>query len=263
MLRNAMLAVLVAAVGGTAANAAVQSKVITYKYDGTTLKGYLAWDDAVKGKRPGVLVVHEFWGLNDYARKRADELAKLGYVAFACDMYGDGKTTEHPKEAGKFAAEVRMNLKMWQGRALAGLKVLQDSELVDGKNLAAIGYCFGGSTALQLAYAGAPLKAVATFHAALPTPTAEQAAAIKARILVCHGGADKFIPEEAIDKFKGGLDTAKVKYEFISYPGVVHSFTVPGADKVGFDGLKYDARADQDSWQRMQKLFSATFMTGK
>src|SRR5947209_5512302 len=116
------------------ARAEVKSKTVTYEYDGVTFKGHLAWDDAAKGKRPGVLVVHEWWGLNDYARKRADELAKLGYVAFACDMYGEGKTTEHPKEAGKFATEVRMNLKLWQGRALAGLKVLQDNELVDGKN---------------------------------------------------------------------------------------------------------------------------------
>src|SRR3954463_6615689 len=135
MMRNALLAVLVAAVGGTAADAAGKTKVVEYKYDGTTLKGFLAWDDAAQGKRPGVLVVHEWWGLNDYARKRAEELAKLGYVAFACDMYGNGKTTEHPKEAGEFAGEVRKNLKMWQGRALAGLKVLQDSDLVDGNNL--------------------------------------------------------------------------------------------------------------------------------
>jgi dienelactone hydrolase len=263
MLRNAFLAVLAAAVGATAADAAVKTKVVEYTYDGTKLKGFLAWDDAAKGKRPGVLVVHEWWGLNDYARKRAEELAKLGYVAFACDMYGDGKTTEHPKEAGKFAGEVRMNLKLWQGRALAGLKILQDNEMVDGANLAAIGYCFGGSTALQLAYTGAPLKAVATFHAALPTPTAEQAKAIKPKIVICHGGADKFIPQEAIDKFRGALDTAKVSYDFVSYPGVVHSFTVPGIDKVGVEGLKYDAKADQDSWARMLKLFGATLTSGK
>src|SRR5205823_2382732 len=127
------LAVCVAAVGGSTADAAIKTKVVTYTYDGTTLKGFLAWDDAAKGKRPGVLVVHEWWGLNDYARKRAEELAKLGYVAFACDMYGEGKTTEHPKEAGQFAGEVRKNLKMWQGRAQAGLKVLQSQETVNPK----------------------------------------------------------------------------------------------------------------------------------
>jgi dienelactone hydrolase len=263
MKRIVLLAALVVAMSGTTAGAAVKTKVITYTYDGTTLKGVLAWDDAVKGKRPGVLVVHEFWGLNDYARKRAEELAKLGYVAFACDMYGDGKTTEHPKEAAKFAGEVRMNLKTWQGRAMAGLKVLQDSELVDGKNLAAIGYCFGGSTALQLGYAGAPIKAVATFHAALPTPSGEEAKAIKARLLICHGADDTFIPKEAIDKFRAALDGAKVDYKFISYPGVVHSFTVPGADKVGVKGLRYDEAADRDSWTQLQTLLRGVFATSK
>jgi dienelactone hydrolase len=263
MTRHAVLAVLVAAVGGSLANAEVKTKVVNYAHDGTNLKGFLAWDDAVKGKRPGVLVVHEWWGLNDYARKRAEELAKLGYVAFACDMYGDGKVTDHPDDAGKFAGEVRKNLKAWQGRALAGLKVLQDNEMVDGNSLAAIGYCFGGSTALQLAYTGAPVKAVATFHAALPTPSATDAKAIKAKIVVCHGEADKFIPQKAIDEFRAALDAAKVQYDFVSYPGVVHSFTVPGADKVGIAGMKYDAKADQDSWARMLKLFKETLKASK
>src|SRR5262249_8165745 len=146
MLRATFLAVIALAVSSGIAHAAVKTKVVEYKYNGTTLKGYLAWDDAVKGKRPGVLVVHEFWGLNDYARKRAEQIAELGYVAFAADMYGNGKTTEHPKEAGQMAGEVRKNLKTWEGRGLASLKVLQDHELVDSKRLAAIGYCFGGST---------------------------------------------------------------------------------------------------------------------
>src|SRR5262245_64662907 len=140
MKMKLLLVGFIALVHGNVARAALQTKEITYNCKGVTLKGYLAWDDAATGKRPGVLVVHEWWGLNDYARKRAEELAKLGYVAFACDMYGDGKTTEHPKEAGQFATEVRNNLKAWQGRALAGLKILQDSDLVDANNLAAIGY---------------------------------------------------------------------------------------------------------------------------
>ncbi len=263
MLRTLLLAAGVLALGGGAAQAAVKSKVVTYEYDGVPLKGYLAWDDSFSGKRPGVLVVHEWWGLNDYARKRADELAKLGYVAFACDMYGGGKTTEHPKEAGAFAGEVRKNLKTWQGRALAGLKVLQGNEHVDGQKLAAIGYCFGGSTALELAYAGAPLKAVATFHAALPVPTPEQAKAIKARILVCHGADDAFIPPETIQKFKAALDAAKVDYKFESYPGAVHSFTVPTADKVGMKGMAYNAAADRQSWEAMQALFRETIGAAK
>jgi dienelactone hydrolase len=258
MLRILLLAVFVLSISATAVNGAVKTKDVNYTYDGVKLKGLLVWDDAITGKRPGVLVVHEWWGLNDYARKRAEDLAKLGYVAFACDMYGDGKSTEHPKEALQFATEVRNNLKTWQGRAIAGLKVLQDSDMVDSDKLAAIGYCFGGSTALQLAYTGAPLKAVATFHAALPAATPEQAKATKARILICHGADDTFIPKESIDKFKAALDAAKVNYEFQSYPGAVHSFTVRGAEKAGVNGLAYNEAADQKSWASMQALFGDT-----
>src|SRR5437868_4041249 len=174
----------------SAARAEVKTKTVPYEYGGVTFKGYLAWDDSTTGKRPGVLVLHEWWGLNEYARKRAEQLAGLGYVAFAGDMYGEGKTTEHPKEAGQFAGEVRKNVAVWQGRAQAALKVLTEQPQVDAAKLAAIGYCFGGSTALELAYTGADLKAVATFHAALPIPDAEQARAIKAKVLVNHGAAD-------------------------------------------------------------------------
>jgi dienelactone hydrolase len=236
------------------AHAEVKSKTITYTHDGTTFKGYLAWDDAIKGKRPGVLVIHEWWGLNDYARKRADQLAGLGYVAFACDMYGDGKTTEHPKEAGEFAGTVRKNVKNWQGRAQAALKVLKEQDTVDTDKLAAIGYCFGGSTALQLAYTGADLKAVATFHAALPVPEADQAKAIKAKLLICHGAADKFIPEDVITKFRGALEDAKVDYEMIYFGGAKHSFTVQGVDKKGVEGLAYNAEAERRAWEALQGL---------
>jgi dienelactone hydrolase len=263
MLRILLLAVVVLAVSATAANSAVKTKDITYTYDGKSFKGMLAWDDAVQGKRPGVLVVHEFWGLNDYAKHRAEVLAKLGYVAFACDMYGDAKSTQHPKEAAEFAGEVRKNTKTWQGRALASLKVLEDCDKVDSKNLAAIGYCFGGSTALELAYAGAPLKAVATFHAALPVPTTEQAKAIKPRIVICHGADDSFIKQETINEFKAALDGAKVNYQFNSYPGAVHSFTVPGAEKVGLKGIAYNKSADEQSWQAMQNLFRETLTASK
>src|SRR5262245_59212779 len=143
--------------GAGIAGAAVQTKTITYEYGGTTLKGHLAWDDAVKGKRPGILVVHEFFGLDDYARKRAEQLAGMGYVAFAADMYG--KLVEHPNDAREMAAAVRKDPKVWQGRALAGLKILQGQENVDPSKLAAIGYRFGGSTVLQLALAGGDVKA--------------------------------------------------------------------------------------------------------
>jgi dienelactone hydrolase len=233
----------------------VKTKTIAYEHDGTKLKGYLAYDNAVKGKRPGVLVVHEWWGLNEFAKKRAEALAKLGYVAFAPDMYGDGKTTEHPKEAKAMADKVRENVKSWRARAAAGLKVLKEQEQTDGKKLAAIGYCFGGSTALQLAYTGEDLSAVVTFHAALPAPSADEAKKIKAKLLICHGAADPFIPEDAIAKFRKALEGAKADYQFISYGGAQHSFTVPGIDKVGVKGLSYQERADTRSWRAMQAHF--------
>ena len=168
-------------------HAAVVTKTIDYEYDGAKLKGFLAYDDATAEKRPACLVVHEWWGLNDYAKERCKKLAELGYVAFAVDMYGDGKSVEHPDDARKMATAVRQNLKTWRGRAEAGLKQLTSQPNVDAAKVAAIGYCFGGSTCLQLAYSGADLKAVATFHAALPTPTPEEAKAIKAKLYVAHG----------------------------------------------------------------------------
>ncbi|HVL11747.1 MAG TPA: dienelactone hydrolase family protein [Gemmata sp.] len=256
-----MLRVLIAAAAVLAAGtaeAAVVTKVVEYEYDGAKLKGYLAYDDAVTGKRPGVLVVHEWWGLDDYARTRAKQLAEMGYVAFAADMYGEGKTVNHPDDARKMATTVRENLKSWRGRAEAGLKQLAGQPNVDPTKLAAIGYCFGGSTCLQLAYSGADLKAVATFHAALPTPTAAEAKAVKPRIYVAHGADDAFIPEKAIADFKAALDAAKVKYTFESFPGVVHSFTVPGADAHMIKGMKYDRAADEKSWKEMKALFKDT-----
>lgn len=237
------------------AGAAVQTREIEYDHDGTKLKGVLTYDDAVTGKRPAVLVFHEWWGLDDDARMRARQLAGLGYVAFAADMYGVGKITEHPMEARKMAEAVRMNQMTWLGRAQAALKVVQAQEQVDKDNIAAIGYCFGGSTALVLAYSGAPLKAVNTFHAALPTPTPEQARAIKAKVVVAHGGDDAFISKESIEKFKAALDEAGVKYKFDSYPGAVHSFTVKEADKKAIKGMGYNEAADAKSWQAMRDLF--------
>ena len=174
-------------------------------------------------------------------------------------MYGEGKATQHPDEAAKMAAEVRKNTKTWQGRAQAALKILQGHELVDPSKVAAIGYCFGGSTALELAYSGADLAAVATFHAALLVPEPEQAKAIKAKILINHGAADAFVPEETCQKVRAAFEAAKVDYEFIYYGGAVHSFTVAEADKVGMKGIAYNAAADRRSWQAMLDLFHETF----
>lgn len=240
------------------ATAAVKTEEVKYTFDGIEFVGLVAYDDAQAGKRPGVLVVHEWWGLNEHAKERAKKLAGLGYVAFACDMYGAGKTTEHPADAQKMAGAVRANIDVWRGRAATALKTLAAHPKCDGSKLGAIGFCFGGSTALQLAYSGADLKAVCTFHAALPEPKPEEAKAIKGKIVVCHGADDKFVSDKSIAAFKAALDKAGVKYEFHSYPGVVHSFTAKDADKVGNPGMKYDKDADEKSWASMTALFAET-----
>jgi dienelactone hydrolase len=258
MLRAFAVAAGVLAAAGSV-KAAVQTKTIAYKEGGVECQGFLAWDDAIQGPRPGVLVVHEWWGLNDYARSRALELAKLGYVAFAADMYGEGKSTTHPKEAGEMATKVRTNIDHWRKRAEAALDVLKAQPQCDKSKLAAIGYCFGGSTALELAYAGADLKAVVTFHAALPAPNDEDVNRIKANILVCNGADDTFIPKASIEAFRNKLEKGNVKFDIVSYPGAVHSFTVADAAKHGMAGLKYNQAADEDSWKRMLALFKEKF----
>ena len=152
---------------------------------------------------------------------------------------------------------LRANPKAWRGRATAAFLQLTAQPNVDASKIAAIGYCL--DTAFQLAYAGADLKAVVTFHSALPTPTDAEAMAIKAKVLVCLGASDTFIPEQAIKDFRAALDTAGVNLDFVTYEGVLHSFTSPNADRVGNPGMKYDKDADEDSWRRMKELFTATF----
>jgi len=257
MRRLLTLATLMALTGTAAAD--VKKVPVDYEFDGVTLKGELYYDDALAGKLPGVLVVHEWWGLNEHARGRAAALAKLGYAAFACDMYGDGKVAEHPQDATKMAGDVRKNMAVWQGRAKAALDTMAKQTKVDATKMAAIGYCFGGSTALQLAYTGADLKAVVTFHASLPAVTAAQAKAIKAKVLVNNGELDKFISEQSIDTFTETLNAAKVPLDFRSYAGAVHSFTVLDAGKHKIDGMAYNEAADTQSWAAMKELFKQAF----
>ena len=258
-MNRIVLTLLIAALCQSAAFAAVKTEVVNYKVGDTTCKGYLAYDDAIKGQRPGILVVHEFWGLDNYAKKRAEQLAGLGYVAFAADMYGEGKTTEHPKEAGAMAGAVRMNQKEWLARANAGLKVLRDHPLVDGKKLASIGYCFGGSTSLALANSGSDIKAAVSFHGALLIPSDEEAKKITTKILICHGAKDSFIKDDTIQKMRSVYDRNKVDYQMIYYGGAVHSFTVPEADAKKIDGIRYDPAADRRSWAAMRALFDEVF----
>ncbi len=233
---------------------AIQTKTIEYQAGNIKAKGFLAWDDAIQGARPGVLVVHEWWGLNDYAKQRAEMLAKEGYVALACDMYGDGKLASHPKEAGEMAGLVRANQGEWRNRASAALTLLKAQPQCDSKRLAAIGYCFGGSTALQLAYSGADLGVVGVFHGSLPTPTEAEAKSIKGTILVCHGSLDSFVSPESIQAFSTALNSAGTDWEMDYYSQTKHSFTDPEADKHGIPGIAYNKAADQRSWQRLLGL---------
>ena len=237
--------------------AEIQSKVISYEHGDVQLEGFLAWDDAKTGKRPGVMVVHEWWGLNEYARDRARQLARLGYAAFAVDMYGKGQVTTHPDQAETWMKQAQADVKQWQARALKGLDVLRSQALVDAQRTAAIGYCFGGATVLQLAYSGADVNGVVSFHGALPLPP--QALSAKAKILIAHGNADPFLNEEHVRKFRLALDAANLDWHMVIYAGARHSFTNPGADAHGIDALKYDRQADMRSWKHMQLFFEEIF----
>lgn len=261
-MEKVILLVSLFCLAAPAAQAIVQGREVSYRANGTTLKGYLAWDDSIKGRRPAVLVVHEWWGRNAYARKRADMLAGLGYTALAVDMYGDGRQANHPDEAGKFAAEVSRNMPLARARFEAGMQLLRKHKTVDAKQLAAIGYCFGGGVVLNMARIGADLKGVASFHGSLGTDSPAQPGKVKARILSFSGEDDPMIPADAVAAFKQEMERAGADYRVVTYPGVKHSFTNPEADELGrrFNlPLVYNAAADRDSWQQATVFLRKVF----
>jgi dienelactone hydrolase len=257
---------VIALVGGLlgvpTADAAVQGKVVEYRDGGVTMKGYLAWNDAVKGRRPGVLVVHEWWGHNEYARKRARMLAELGYTALAVDMYGEGKQAAHPDDAGAFSSAVMKNMDLMTARFTAAMEYLKKQPTVDAGRIGAIGYCFGGAVVLNMARQGLDLKGVASFHGSLATAKPAEPGAVKAKVLVLHGGADTFIPPEQVGAFAAEMARAGADFRFISYAGAKHSFTSPAADahakKFGL-ALAYDAAADRESWDEMKRFLREVF----
>jgi len=235
---------------------------VQYTSNGTTFKGYLAYDDSITGKRPGVLVVHEWWGHNEYARKRAYMLAQMGYIALAVDMYGDGKQAHHPEDASKFSGEVLSNLDTAQKRFEAAMNVLQNQNTTDSKRIAAIGYCFGGAIVLNMARRGVDLDGVISYHGSLPTNDPPKSGEVKARVLIFHGGDDKFITEEQIKTFTDQMKNANADITFITYPGVIHSFTNPEADNYSkkFNiPLAYNAEADKQSWDKTQEFLNTIF----
>jgi len=225
------------------AQGAIQGTEVQYTAGETVLKGYLAFDDSIQGKRPGILVVHEWWGHNPYARKRADMLAALGYTALAIDMYGSGKTASHPEDAAKFSGEIKKNMPMARERFVAAMKLLQMEPTVDREKISAIGYCFGGGIVLEMARSGLDLDGVVSFHGS-------------------NGEDDPFVKADQIEEFKKEMEAATISYRFINYPGAKHSFTNPDADTFSKEfnlPLAYSPEADQQSWQAMQNFFKEIY----
>lgn len=253
------LLILIASLFTCSVQAKVITEAVSYTEAGEEYTSYISYDDSIKGKRPGVLVVHEWWGLDDYAKRRMNMLAKLGYVAFAVDMYGTGKVTENPEQAKKWMIEATTDVEWWRERAIAGIKRLKQHKMVDNSKIAAIGYCFGGGTVLQLAYGGIDINGVMSFHGSLPIADESSYGKIKTKVLVAHGNADPFIPRETVTRFQDTLDKAGANWNMITYGNVRHSFTNPKSDSRGMDALKYDAAADTHSWEAMQVFFSEIF----
>jgi dienelactone hydrolase len=242
-----------------AALAEVQTQAIEYMDEDVPLTGHLYWDDAIEGQRPGILVIHEWWGLNDYAKKRARMLAELGYVAFAADMYGNDQVTDQPDQARDWMQEVTADVELWVQRAELGLAQLTASELVEPTKTAAIGYCFGGGTVMHMAYANADVRGVASFHGSLPAAPEEVKGKIGPEILVLHGQADSFVAPEVVTNFQNKLEEAGANWEMDIYGGARHGFTNPDASDYGIENLQYDPQADARSWARMQAFFDELF----
>ncbi len=266
MTMKIMSTVLAFALAATAARSAIVTKDVDYEQNGVKLQGFLTYDDAKAkaGPLPGVLVVHEWWGLNDYVKGRAKKLAGLGFVAFALDMYGKGVLATDPKKAGELAGQFYGKPLMAE-RAQAGLDQLMATGLVDPARVAAIGYCFGGSTVQALAYSGAPLAGIVSFHGGLIPATPQTAAKVKAKILICHGALDPSAKPGDVDAYLKSLDDAKLDYVFKIYAGAYHAFTNPDADKIaaanpGMKGfIAYSPSADRRSWQDMRDFFGEIF----
>jgi len=247
-------------VGSLDASAAVRTEAVAYQDGDAVLEGYLAYDDASPHPRPGVLVVHEWKGLNAYAKRRAEQLAELGYLAFAVDMYGKGiRATDH-EEAAKLSGVYRSDRQLMRRRILAGFEELKRHPLTDGSRIAAIGYCFGGTAVLELARSGADLVGVVSFHGGLSTPNPADAANIKGRVLVLHGADDQFVTPEEVAAFESEMRQAGVRYRLIKYPGAVHSFTIPEAGNDPSTGMAYNAEADKRSWEEMQSFLRDVFL---
>lgn len=243
----------------TSAEAAVVTKEIDYKDGKVELRGTLAYDDAVSSPRPGVVLFPEWWGYNDYIKRRAREMAEQGYIAFAADMYGKDKVTTDPAKAKSWSGELYSNRQAMRDRARAALKILKSQPNVDTSHIAAIGFCMGGTVALELARAGEDLNGVAAFHAGLQFPDKIEKGQVKAKILVMNGGADPNVPFSERDSFIEEIQNAGADLQFIQYGGAVHAFTNPDADKFGIKGIAYDPVAERRSFEELRTFFAEIF----
>ena len=241
------------------AQAQIHTEAIEYKQGDTVLEGYLAYDSSIKGKRPGVLIVHQWKGLTDYEKKRAEMLAKLGYSVFALDIYGKGIRPQSSQEAGAQAGRYKNNRDLLRARAQAGLAVLQKHELTDPKRVAAIGYCFGGTTVIELARGGADIAGVVSFHGGLDSPHPEDGRNIKCKVLALHGADDPNVPAKDLAAFEDEMRQAKVDWQLVKYGGAVHSFTDWNAGNNPARGVAYNEEADRRSWQAMKQFFAEIF----
>jgi dienelactone hydrolase len=251
--------VLVFAFTGSTEKKGMVTKEITYKGDSTTFKGYLAYNGSGDQKRPAVLIVPEWWGLNDYAKMRARMLADLGYVAMAIDMYGNGQVATTPDKATQLSSGVMKDPGLLRARFAGALKELRQQPGVDTSRIAAIGYCFGGTVVLDAALMGFPLNGVVSFHGSLGNLVPAKKGEVQAKVLACNGADDKFNSTSAIDGFKKEMEEAGIDYHFINYANSVHAFTNPAADSLGkkFNmPIAYNKEADQKSWKDMEMFLS-------
>jgi dienelactone hydrolase len=245
------------------ASAALQTKIVEYKQGDTTLEGVLVYDDAVKTKRPGVLIVHQWLGVTDYEKKRSEMLAQLGYVAFCADIYGKGVRPQNTAAAGVEAGKYKSDRALLRARVNAGLDAFKKSELVDARQIAAIGYCFGGTTVIELARSGADVSGVVSFHGGLDSPTPADGKNIKCKVLACHGADDPFVPAKDLTAFESEMRDAKVDWQLIAYGGAVHSFTQPMAGNDNSKGAAYNERADKRSWEDLKQFLTELFGPAK